>query len=92
MMVNRVLSIVYSPREKTLNLHQESEKTPKYGIRHFLFNGVPSGTFLSPVILWISADPVTRCVHDLIFEIGNLKKWRIPVCCQVSEGPVVMHD
>ena len=49
------------------------------GTRLFLFNGVPSGAFLAYNILWRSGYPVTGCVHDLVFEMGNLKKWGIPV-------------
>ena len=40
----------------------------------YLFNGVPSGAFLAQSILWRSGDPVTGCVHDLVFEIGKPEK------------------
>jgi hypothetical protein len=71
-------------------VRQEYEKPPEYRTGLFLFNGIPSGTFLAHSILWISGDPVTRCVHDLVFETGNLKKWGIPVGCLISGGPVVI--
>jgi hypothetical protein len=58
----------------------------------FLFNGVPRGAFLAQSILWRSGDPVTGRVHDLVFEMGNQKKWGIPVGCLISGIPVVMHD
>jgi hypothetical protein len=60
-------------------VHPEPEKAPDYGTRLFLFNGVPTGAFFAHSILWMSGYPVTRCIHDLVFEIENLKNWRIPV-------------
>jgi len=39
-----------------------------------LFNGFPRGAFLAHSILWRSGDPVTRCIHDLVFEIGKPEK------------------
>ena len=35
--------------ENTLNVSQESENPPEYGIRLFLFNDVPRGAFLAIV-------------------------------------------
>jgi hypothetical protein len=35
--------------------------------------------FFASSILCPRYDPVTGCVHDLVFEIENLKKWGIPV-------------
>jgi hypothetical protein len=50
------------------------KKPTIYSTVLFLFNGVPSGAFLAQGILQVSGYPVTGCVHDLVFEIGNLKK------------------
>jgi hypothetical protein len=68
------------------------KKPPEYSTRLFLFSGVPSGSFFAQGILWMSEYPVTGCVHDIVFEMGNLGKMGIPVGCLTSGGPVVMHD
>ena len=39
-----------------------------------LFNGGPRGAFLAQSILWRSGDPVTGCVHDLVFEMWKPEK------------------
>jgi hypothetical protein len=65
--------------ENILNLHEKSENLPNNSTRLFLFNGVPREAFLAYTILWRSGDPVTGCIHDLVFKIGYLKEWGIPV-------------
>jgi len=50
--VNRVMSIVCPPREKSPHFAPGIfKKSPNNSIRLFLFNGVPSGAFLAPCIL-----------------------------------------
>jgi len=60
--------------KKPLICTRNLKKHPEYSTRLFLFNGVPSGAFLAQSILWRSGDPVTGCVHDLVFEIGKPEK------------------
>jgi hypothetical protein len=93
--VNIIIRSVCSPQEK---YPQDApgilKKPPEYGTGLFLFNGVTSGAFLAQGILWRSWYPGTGCCHDLVFEMGNLKKWgiRLGLSFPNQEGDFISRE